>query len=65
MAKLIECDCGAVLRAESDEELVTSVESHLERAHPELVGKFSRDEILGMAEEGDDTTRHPGEARTS
>jgi predicted small metal-binding protein len=51
MGKVINCECGQTVRAESDDELVALVEAHVERDHPELVGKLSRDDILGMAEE--------------
>jgi predicted small metal-binding protein len=51
MAKVVNCECGEVVRADSDDELVSKVEAHVNRAHPELVGKLSRDDILGMAEE--------------
>jgi predicted small metal-binding protein len=50
MAKLINCECGQVVRGESDDELVAAAEAHIHRDHPELVGKLSRDDILGMAE---------------
>ena len=39
------------MRAETDDELVAQVEAHVNRAHPELVGKLSRDDVLAMAEE--------------
>jgi predicted small metal-binding protein len=51
MTKVINCECGQVVRAESDDELVSAVSSHVESAHPELVGKMSREDILAMAEE--------------
>ena len=51
MSKLINCECGEVVRAESDDDLVSQVESHVERDHPDLVGKLSRDDILAMSEE--------------
>ncbi len=51
MGKVINCECGAVVRAETDEELVSQVETHVHQAHPELVGKLGRDDILAMAEE--------------
>ena len=49
--KVINCECGAVVRAVSDDDLVEQVTQHVEQAHPELVGKMSRDDILAMAEE--------------
>ena len=51
MAKLINCECGEVVRAETDDELLEKVGAHVERAHPDLVGKLSREDVLGMAEE--------------
>ena len=51
MGKVINCECGEVVRADTDDELVSKVEAHVSQAHPELVGKLSRDDILGMAEE--------------
>jgi predicted small metal-binding protein len=39
------------VRAESDDELVARVEAHVQRDHPELVGKLTRDDVLGMAVE--------------
>ena len=51
MAKVVNCECGAVIRAENDDELVGMVERHVAASHPEMVGKMSREDILGMAEE--------------
>jgi hypothetical protein len=51
MSKLINCECGEIVRGETDDELVAAAEEHIRRAHPDLVGKMSRDDILGLAEE--------------
>ena len=51
MGKVINCECGEIVRADTDDELVSKVEAHVNQAHPDLVGKLSRDDILGMAEE--------------
>ena len=51
MGKVINCECGEVVRADSDDELVAKVERHVSEAHPELVGKMSREDVLAMAEE--------------
>lgn len=51
MSKVINCECGEVLRAVSDDELVQNVERHVGESHPELVGKMSREDVLAMAEE--------------
>jgi predicted small metal-binding protein len=50
VSKLINCECGQIVRGETDDELVANAEEHINRDHPELVGKLSRDDILGMAE---------------
>lgn len=51
MGKVVNCECGETVRAASDDEVVSLVEAHVERSHPDLVGKLSREDILGMAEE--------------
>jgi hypothetical protein len=52
MAKEFECERdGVVIRAADDDELATSVERHIAEAHPDLVGKVSREDILAAAKE--------------
>jgi predicted small metal-binding protein len=51
MARVINCECGQVIRGESDDELVSKAEAHINENHPDLVGKLSREDVLGMAEE--------------
>ena len=51
MAKLINCECGQVVRGDTDEELLANAEAHVNRDHPELVGKVTRDDLLAMAQE--------------
>jgi len=51
MAKVINCDCGAVISGETDDELVAAAERHVREAHPDLAGKISREDFLDMAEE--------------
>jgi hypothetical protein len=51
MAKVINCECGYVVRGETDDELVANAEAHINEQHPELIGKLGRGDLLGMAEE--------------
>jgi predicted small metal-binding protein len=51
MAKQVNCPCGETVRGESDDELVSNVEAHIQDRHPEMVGTMSREQILGMAQE--------------
>jgi predicted small metal-binding protein len=51
MAKVINCDCGYVVRGETDEELLAGADAHIRSDHPDLVGKISNDDLLAMAEE--------------
>lgn len=51
MGYLINCDCGFVVRAENEDELVANAQAHVEDAHPDLVDKIGREEFLAMAEE--------------
>jgi hypothetical protein len=54
MGMLVNCECGEVVRGENADQVVAAVEEHVERHHPDLVGKLSRDDILAMSEEVDD-----------
>ena len=51
MAKVIDCECGQVVRGETEDELLANAEAHIDRDHPELVGKVSRADLLAMAHE--------------
>jgi hypothetical protein len=50
-SKVVNCECGDVIHAGSDNKLVGKVERHVREAHPELAGKVSREDILAMAED--------------
>ena len=47
--KVVHCPCGVDVSGESDDELVTNVEQHIESDHPDMVGSYSREQILSMA----------------
>ena len=47
---VVNCPCGKVIEGETDDQLVANVEEHIETDHPDLVGKYSREQILGMAQ---------------
>lgn len=51
MAKVIDCECGQQVRAETEAELVAKTESHIQADHPDLVGKLGREDILAMSHE--------------
>ena len=53
MGKRVDCECGEVVKASTDDELVAKVEAHVSEAHPELVGKMTRGDVLGMAVDDD------------
>jgi predicted small metal-binding protein len=49
--KVVHCPCGTNVEGESDEQLVTNVQEHINAEHPDLVGKYSTEQILSMAHE--------------
>jgi hypothetical protein len=49
--KVVHCPCGKNVEGETDDALVENVEAHLAADHPDLVGTYSRDQILEMAHE--------------
>ena len=51
MAKVIHCECGYVVRGDTDEALVQAAQEHIQETHPDMVGKVSREDLLAMAEE--------------
>lgn len=48
---VVHCPCGTDVEAETDDALVENVEAHIAADHPDMVGKYSREQILGMAEQ--------------
>lgn len=51
MAKVVNCECGYIVRGTDDEELLEKVEKHIAEQHPDLAGTITREEMLSMAEE--------------
>ena len=50
MARQITCECGEIVRAESENELVALTFEHLRSDHPQLADKLSRDDIVALIE---------------
>jgi len=46
-AKQVSCDCGKVIRATSDEDLVAAVQQHAREVHAMTMTK---EQVLAMAE---------------
>ena len=51
MAKLINCECGYVARADSAEEVVGLIKSHMQADHPDLLGSVTDEDLRGWIEE--------------
>jgi len=51
MSKKVDCPCGATMRGDEDDELVTNVQAHVRDEHPEMAGSMTREQILDMATE--------------
>lgn len=47
MAKVINCDCGHVVRGETDDELVANAQKHAREAHSM---EITREQALAIAE---------------
>ena len=47
--KVINCECGQVVRGETEEDVLRAAEEHIKRDHPELVGKITREDLLAMS----------------
>jgi predicted small metal-binding protein len=51
MAKQITCECGYTVRGDNDEELLANANEHIRTAHPDMVGKMTDEQLLGMAQD--------------
>ena len=49
--KVVHCPCGVNVEGETDDALVENVQAHISADHPDLVGKYSTEQILEMAHE--------------
>jgi hypothetical protein len=47
--KVVHCPCGDDVQGEDEDALVEAVEEHVADHHPDMVGKYSREQILSMA----------------
>lgn len=46
MTKIINCDCGRVVRGDSDDELVAAAQEHTREAHGM---ELTREQVLSLA----------------
>jgi predicted small metal-binding protein len=51
MAKLINCECGYVARADTDDAVIADIREHMRQDHPELLAQVSDDDLHGWIEE--------------
>lgn len=49
MTKIINCDCGRVVRGDSDDELVAAAQKHAREAHGM---ELTREQVLSLAVPG-------------
>jgi predicted small metal-binding protein len=51
MPKQITCECGYVIRGNSEPEVIQGARDHMRADHPELVDKVSEDDVRSWIEE--------------
>jgi predicted small metal-binding protein len=51
MAKQITCECGYVIRGNSEAEVIQGARDHMRADHPELLDKVSEDDVRNWIEE--------------
>ena len=51
MAYKINCECGAVLTGETQDEVVENGQAHIKDAHPDMVDSVSREDLVALVEE--------------
>jgi predicted small metal-binding protein len=50
MARQITCECGEIVRGETEREVVELTLEHLRSDHPQLADKLERDDIVALIE---------------
>ena len=50
MARQIRCECGQIVRGETEDEVVDLTLDHLRSDHPQLADQITRDEIVALIE---------------
>ena len=50
MTRQVKCECGYVVRAETDEEVVAELRDHIRSDHPELLDKVTDEQIRDWIE---------------
>lgn len=51
MAKLINCECGYVARAEREEEVIAAIRVHMQADHPDLLASVTDEDLRGWIED--------------
>jgi len=50
MTRQVKCECGYVARAETDDDVVAQIRSHMRTDHPELLDRISDEQIADWIE---------------
>ncbi len=51
MERLIVCECGTIVRGETEEELLLSARTHMQSNHPAIAAQISDEELIALSEE--------------
>jgi predicted small metal-binding protein len=51
MARLINCECGYVARADSEDDVVELIREHMRSDHPALLETVTREDLVGWIQE--------------
>ena len=51
MAKLIRCECGFIVRSETDDGAVAAIEEHMRTDHPDVLASVDHQDVFGWIEQ--------------
>jgi predicted small metal-binding protein len=51
MARLINCECGYVARADSEDDVIELIREHMRSDHPALLETVTREDLVGWIQE--------------
>jgi hypothetical protein len=51
MARIIVCECGTIVRGDSDQDLLAGGRRHMQSNHPAVAQQITDEELLALSEE--------------
>ncbi len=51
MTPIIACECGTIVRGDSEQELLVGARTHMDANHPAIAAEITDEELLALSQE--------------